>query len=119
MSYMALKHLHLAAIGCTLVFFVLRSGGLVLSQQWVRHVGVKMIHHATDLILLASALGLAAHLHQWPFYNSPWMTAKVLALLAYMLFTVLAVRRQQVIWLLPALASIVYAGWVAVNKVPF
>ncbi|WP_416886860.1 SirB2 family protein [Marinospirillum sp.] len=118
MSYMALKHLHLMVVGLTLVFFVLRSGGLLIGMQWVGRTWARIVHHVIDLTILASALGLAAHLSQWPFYNSAWMTAKLLALVGYMLLTAIAIRRQKALLLLPALVLVLYAGWVGVSKTP-
>ena len=43
-------------------------------------------------VLLVSAIALAAITAQYPFVQ-PWLTAKVLALLAYILLGTVAIRR--------------------------
>jgi uncharacterized membrane protein SirB2 len=48
--------------------------------------------HVVDTLLLASALGLAFWSHQLPG-RMPWLTAKVTALLAYIVLGTIALKR--------------------------
>jgi len=119
MSYMAFKHLHLLAVALTVIFFVLRSGGLLMGVQLVNKTWVRISHHVVDLVVLISALGLCYFLAQWPFYNSAWVTAKFLGLLGYMGFAAFALKRHKLIGLALAAVFLIYTAWVGVNKVPF
>jgi uncharacterized membrane protein SirB2 len=119
MSYMAFKHLHLLAVVLTVVFFVVRSGGVLAGLQWVNKTWMRISHHVIDLVVLISALGLCYFISQWPFYNSGWVTAKLLGLVGYMGFAAFALRRQKITGLVIAAAFLIYTAWVAVNKVPF
>jgi uncharacterized membrane protein SirB2 len=53
---------------------------------------VRIAPHVVDSALLASAVWLAWYLGQMPFVHA-WITAKVLALLAYIALGLLALRR--------------------------
>ncbi len=119
MSYMAFKHLHLLAVVLTVVIFVFRSGGLLLGWQALAKSWVRSLHHAVDVVVLVSALGLCYYLSQWPFYNSAWVTAKFVALFGYMGLAAYGLKRRQFVALALAAVFLVYAAWVAVNKVPF
>ena len=119
MSYMAFKHLHLLAVVLTLVFFLARSGGLVMGMQWINKSWARSTQHLIDLVILASALGLCYYLAQWPFYNSAWITAKFIALVGYMGLTAFAFKRRKLLLIAAPLVFLIYAAWVAVNRVPF
>ena len=78
---------------------------------------------AVDTVPLVSAIALAAVTAQYPFVQ-PWVTAKVLALLLYILLGTVAIRRgrtrrqRTVAWIL-ALAVFGYLVAVARARVPF
>jgi len=57
-----------------------------LDRRWVR-----ILPHVVDSVLLASAIGLAAMLASWPGKDG-WLTAKVAALVAYVLLGSIARR---------------------------
>lgn len=119
MSYMAVKHLHLLTIVISLLLFLVRGGFALRGAQWIHHKWVKIPTHLNDTLLLLAALGLCYHLGQWPFYNSAWLTAKVVGLVVYILLGTLAIKKGKLwAWLL-ALLTFIYIGWVAANKVPF
>ncbi len=58
----------------------------VLNTRWVRTVP-----HCVDTALLASGIGLALSTHQYPFVQG-WLTAKVLALIAYIVIGAIGLR---------------------------
>ena len=81
MPYIALKHLHITFVALSGLLFLVRgiwmlSGSQRLQQRWV-----KIVPHVVDTLLLASAIGLAVWSRQYPG-QSPWLTAKVAALVA-------------------------------------
>lgn len=119
MSYMALKHLHLLTIVISLLLFVTRGGFALLGAQWIHRNWIRIPAHLNDTVLLLAALGLCYHLAQWPFYNSAWLTAKVVGLVAYILLGTIAIKRGKLWAFALSLVTFVYIGWVAVNKVPF
>ena len=64
------------------------AGSPLLQAKFVR-----IAPHVVDTVLLASAAWLAWFLHQVPFMNAPWLTAKVIGLVAYIGFGTVALKR--------------------------
>lgn len=92
MPYSLVKHVHLTTIGITLALFVLRgvwmmTGSARLQARWVR-----VVPHVNDTLLLASGLGLAVMLGQYPLVDG-WLTAKFFGLLAYIVLGTVALKR--------------------------
>lgn len=91
--------------------------GLNPAQGWLR-----VAPHVVDTLLLLAGLTLAAVIRQYPFVNG-WLTAKVLALIAYIGVGHAAVRRAPTrgakiaAWLV-GLAIVFYIYGVAVTKDP-
>jgi uncharacterized membrane protein SirB2 len=105
MSFVLLKQLHLLTIAITLLLFVLRgiwmmAGSPRLQARWVR-----IVPHVNDTLLLASGIGLAAIIQQYPLVHG-WLTAKLLALLAYIALGTVALRRGKT-------RAVRIAAWVA------
>lgn len=119
MSYVAFKHLHLLTIAISVLLFVVRGGSAQLGARWIHQKWLRIPAHLNDTVLLLAALGLCYHLAQWPFYNSAWLTAKVLGLLAYIALGTIAIKRGKLWAFVLALASVAYIAWVAINKTPF
>lgn len=78
--YLFIKTLHLSCVALSYALFVWR-GALRLRGQtlprWLR-----VVPHLVDTVLLLSALILTTLIGQYPFVHG-WLTAKVLALLCY------------------------------------
>lgn len=91
-SYLALKHLHISCAALSGSFFALRGlwmlrGSAMLQRRWV-----KIAPHLIDTVLLASALTMAFWSGQYPF-RQDWLTAKVVALLLYIVLGSVALKR--------------------------
>jgi uncharacterized membrane protein SirB2 len=91
MSYAALKMIHVTSVAISYLLFSLRSvwmmqGSAALQQRWVR-----ITPHVVDTVLLTSAIALAIMIHQNPIHNS-WLSAKVVGLLLYIGFGMIALR---------------------------
>ena len=122
MNYLALKHLHMSfAILSGSVFLIrglwMLSGSARLQQRWV-----KIAPHIVDTLLLASAIGLSVWSRQYPFV-APWLTAKVLALVAYIVLGTIALKRGRtpqvrLAAFIAALACFFYIVAVAVTRNP-
>lgn len=90
--YPALKLLHVGAVAVTTFGFVLRGLWMLGDSPLLRHPLTRVLPHLNDTLLLAAGIGLAAMLHQYPFADA-WLTAKLLALLAYIGLGTIALRR--------------------------
>lgn len=86
-----LKYLYVAAVAASFFLFFLRGIWMMqasgrLSARWVR-----VAPHVVDTVLLASATALAVLTAQYPFVQS-WLTAKIVALLVYIVLGNIALR---------------------------
>lgn len=123
MSYFALKYVHVGAVIASFSLFFLRGLWMMAAPEKLAARWVRVVPHVIDTILLASAIALAVTTAQYPFVQ-PWLTAKVLALLVYIVLGTVAIRRGRtrrvrvVAWIL---ALIVFGYMVAVarTRVPF
>ena len=82
MSFMLLKHTHVTCAVISFALFFLRgiwnfNGSPIMGQGWV-----KVVPHAVDTLLLASALGMAYLIEQYPLVDA-WLTAKFFGLLLF------------------------------------
>lgn len=121
MDYLTLKHFHMAFAAFSGAFFLVRGAWSLLGSGMLARRWVRTLPHLVDSLLLASAIGLAAWSAQYPF-DRPWLTAKVVALVAYILLGMLALkgrtRAQRIAGYLGALATFGYIAAVAVTKDP-
>jgi uncharacterized membrane protein SirB2 len=91
-DYALLKHIHVATVVITFVLFVTRGIWMLVESPRLQAKWVKILPHVNDALLLASGIGLAVLLGQYPFVNG-WLTAKLLALLAYIVLGAVALKR--------------------------
>lgn len=121
-TYLALKHLHLTAVILSFALFVLRGLWMLADSPHLQRRWVRIVPHLVDTVLLASAIGLTLMLRQYPFVNG-WLTAKVLALIAYIILGSIALKRgptkpiRAVAWV-AALATFGYIVSVALTRHP-
>lgn len=118
-----LKSIHVGCVAASYSLFFLRGlwqwrGSPLMQQRWV-----KIAPHSIDSVLLASAVLLAWQLGYSPF-NSPWLAAKIAALLLYIGLGMVAFRigktpRTRVVAWLAAQAVFFYIVAVAVTHDPF
>ncbi|MGA9992928.1 MAG: SirB2 family protein [Thiobacillaceae bacterium] len=92
MDYGLVKLIHVSTVAITLPLFVLRGIWMTADSPRLQARWVKILPHVNDTILLASGIGLAVLLRQYPFVNG-WLTAKLLALLAYIVLGTIALKR--------------------------
>ena len=123
MDYSTIKAVHVTAVVASWLLFTLRAwwmlrGSEMLALRWVRTVP-----HVVDTVLLASAVTLAVLVRQYPF-EAPWITAKVIGLVVYIVLGVIALRRGKTLStrfaaLIAAQAVFFYIVAVAVTKSPW
>lgn len=92
MTYLIVKQIHLAAVAITFALFALRGLWMMLDSPWLQRRWVRVAPHVNDTILLAAGVWLAYFLRQAPD-ASAWLTAKLVALVAYILLGTIALRR--------------------------
>lgn len=125
MSYFLLKYIHATCATTSFALFFLRGiwsfrGSEIMLQRWV-----KVVPHAVDTLLLASALALAFTIQQYPFMDA-WLTAKFFGLVLYIVLGSVALKYGKtktiriVAWF-AALAVFAYIVLVAAkhNPLPF
>ena len=81
-TFLLVKWIHVSAAFVSVSGFALRGIWMLANSPLFNRRWVRIAPHIVDTVLLASAIALAAMLHQYPFAH-PWLTAKVLALLVY------------------------------------
>jgi len=122
MSLLLLKSVHIFSVASSYALFFLRGiwnlyNSSIMGQRWI-----KIVPHVVDTLLIVSAIGLAITIHQYPFVDA-WLTAKVIALLVYIMLGFVAFRgsmRKSIrifVWL-AAQAVFAYIVLVAVTKNP-
>ena len=122
-DYLSLKHFHIGCVALSGTLFLLRGAWMVRASPMLARRWVRIAPHIVDTLLLASAIGLAAWSHRYPG-QQPWLTAKVLALLGYIVLGSVALKRgrspgQRQAAFAAALALFAYIVLVAVTKRPF
>lgn len=90
--YLALKHLHVATVAISFALFLLRGCLVAAGSRYSRTRFLRIAPHVVDTVLLASAVGLAIVLRQYPFVDD-WLTAKVVALVVYVVLGSITLRR--------------------------
>lgn len=92
MSYLALKHLHVACVVLSGFGFLLRGLWMLGDSRWCSYRLTRIVPHIVDTVLLGSAIALAAWSGQYP-PTSEWVSAKVIGLLLYIFLGAFALRR--------------------------
>ncbi|NEX60752.1 SirB2 family protein [Noviherbaspirillum galbum] len=92
MNYLAIKHLHMTCAALSGAFFLLRGLWMLRDSPALRQRWVRIAPHVIDTALLASAITLAVWSSQYPLAQN-WLTAKVVALIAYIGLGTIALKR--------------------------
>jgi len=117
-----LKAIHVGSAMLSITGFVLRGVWMLQGSPLLKARVTRILPHVVDTLLLGSALALAVRISQYPFVHA-WLTAKVLALLAYIVLGSIALkygktRRVRVLSFGLALAVFLYMVLVAVTRSP-
>lgn len=122
MSLLLLKAIHISSVATSFMLFMLRgiwklNDSPIMHRRWVR-----IAPHFVDTLLLASAIALAFVIEQYPFVHT-WLTAKVIALLLYIVLGSVALkygrsRKIRIAAWLAAQLVFVYIVLVAISHQP-
>ncbi|EPJ45747.1 MAG: hypothetical protein OFPII_23950 [Osedax symbiont Rs1] len=121
--YIAVKHLHLTLMLCSVVFLIVRVVAATANAQFLKRRWIKIAPHVLDTFLLLSAIALMVIIQQYPITNH-WLSAKLLALLGYIIFGTLALKGQKsaltrLLYLAVSLSLVGYMMSIAITKSPF
>jgi uncharacterized membrane protein SirB2 len=119
-AYWLLKSLHVGAVIASGSLFLLRGGWMLTGSANLQKRWVKVVPHAVDSVLLAAAVGLMLVTGQYPFVHG-WLTAKVLALVGYIVLGSVALKRgrtqrARTVALVAAIATFAYMAGVALTR---
>jgi uncharacterized membrane protein SirB2 len=122
MSYLLLKHLHVTCVLLSGLGFLWRVGLMWRQSPLLQHRLARVLPHVVDSLLLGSALLMAWLSGQYPFAVD-WLTAKFFALLAYIVFGSIALKRGRTLVVRSGFAALavltyVYIIGVAVHRSP-
>ena len=92
MDYFAIRYLHIACATLSGSFFLVRGIWMLRDSSMLNRRWVRVAPHVIDSVLLGSALLMVFLSGQYPFVQG-WLTAKVLALLAYIALGAVALKR--------------------------
>jgi uncharacterized membrane protein SirB2 len=118
-----LKTVHVSSAALSFAGFIVRGVWMWRGSARLTARLTRILPHVVDTLLLASAIALALRLHQYPLVHA-WLTAKVAALLAYIVLGALALKygrtpRVRMLAFVLALAVFLYIVAVAVTRNPW
>ena len=115
-------YIHITCISISITLFTVRGLWMLLDHPLLTHKIVKILPHIIDTALLTSAIYLAFNINQYPFVDG-WLTAKLLALLAYIGLGIIALgrgktKRIRLVALILAILTFSYIVSVAMTHNP-
>ena len=123
--YSIVKTIHISCVILSISGFILRGVWLIRGSSLLYHPLTKRSPHIIDTLLLVSALLMVYLSAQYPIEND-WLTAKLLALIVYVLLGMLALRwgktqQVRIVAWLSAVMVFIYIVLVALtrNPIPF
>lgn len=91
MIYYWIKTLHIGTVLFTISFFTLRLIWMLNRSGLVNRSWVRRLSQFNDTLLLLAGIALALLSQQYPFV-APWLTAKLVALLVYIVLGMYALK---------------------------
>lgn len=122
MTYYWIKQLHIATVVFTVAFFTLRYFWMLQHPNPVQKAWARYLSVFNDTLLLIAGISLAVMSSQYPLQSS-WLSAKLAALLVYIILGSLALKRgrtrsSRALFGILALACVGYIIWVALTRSP-
>jgi uncharacterized membrane protein SirB2 len=91
-AVLSLKLVHMGAAALSVGLFALRGAWMLLGSTLGEARWTRIVPHVIDTLFLATGIWLALRIGQYPFVQ-PWLTAKVLALVGYIVLGSIALKR--------------------------
>jgi uncharacterized membrane protein SirB2 len=108
-SIIVVKYIHISCVLISYLLFFVRGVWMLRAAPILQHRWVKVAPHVVDTALLLSAITLATLLSISPL-AAPWLMAKIIALLLYILLGTIAIKRGKT-------RKIRLAAWLAAQLV--
>ena len=120
---MLAKYIHVSCVVITISFFLVRGLWVIFNSNLKDQKWPKKLAPTIDTVLLVSAVVYAIKIQQYPFVDS-WLTAKIIGLLFYIGFGVVALtygktKGIKIMAFTGALLSFMYIVLVAMTKNPW
>ncbi len=120
--YAIVKNIHVLAVLISIAGFILRGVWMMRESGLLNRKLVRVLPHIVDTVLLVTAIWLTVLIGQYPFSTS-WLTAKLVALIVYIVLGMIAIRRgktrrQRIVAFGFALLTVAYILVVAVSRNP-
>ena len=88
-----LKNIHLISVGVSFIYFLIRGYWMFVESKWLqREMWARVVPDAIDTVLLTSGVFLILLTEQYPT-EQDWLAAKLIALLVYIVFGSIAIKR--------------------------
>lgn len=121
LDYYAIKLVHAGAATLSITLFLVRGAWMLWRPERLLERWVKIVPHVIDTVLLVSALWLAWQLGAEG--TGGWLTAKIVALLLYIVLGTIALKRgktrgARIVAFVAAVATFGYIVSVALTKSP-
>ncbi len=122
-QYLFVKNLHVTCVVLSISLFALRGVLQLRGVAWRQWPLLRWLPHLVDTLLLSAAIWLSWRIAQYPLLHG-WVTAKVLALLLYIVLGHFALGKntaqaQRLPFFVAALLSVAYIVGVALTKSPW
>jgi uncharacterized membrane protein SirB2 len=119
-TYLVAYYTHIFSVCLSGSFFLLRGIWMLQESSLLEKKFVRIAPHVIDTVLLLAAIALAVLTQQYPITH-PWLTVKVIALIAYIVLGVFALRRgktkaARVSYLIAAIAAFGFMVSVALTR---
>ena len=118
--YETLKLAHISCVVISGSLFIYRYARLSLHPDQALPKPLKVLPHINDTVLLSCAIGMLVLIGLNPF-TTPWLLAKILALLVYIALGAICMRslpgsRRQTVSFVAAISVFAYILLVGLNK---
>jgi uncharacterized membrane protein SirB2 len=112
-GYETLRAAHVAAVVISIGLFALRGAWMIADSPLLTTRVVRILPHVVDTVLLAAGVGLAVLSHQYPFVQ-PWLTAKIVGLVLYIVLGTIALKRgrSRGVRILALTAALAVVAWI-------
>ncbi len=115
-----LKYVHVTCVVLSISGYLVRGVWMMRESPWLGKRWARIVPHVIDTTLLVSAILFAMQIQQYPLVHG-WLTAKVLALLAYIVIGAIGLKygrtkRIRVTAWLVAIATFLYIVLVALTR---
>lgn len=107
MDYSAIKHAHIGIAYLSILLFIIRFALFKFKPAFKSNKLLKILPHVIDTFLLIFAIWLCTIISQYPLTDH-WLTAKVIGLVGYIGFGIIAIKQGKTWAFVAALISFAY-----------